>query len=200
MKFSCGIEIGDEVKALLFDLDGTLVDNMQLHIDAWIESGTHFGLEVTANMIQINAGIPTKQLIEKLSSENQWTVDIHEFTAFKQAKYKELKANAGPIKKIEPIIEIVKYYYDKIPMTIGTGSSRSNAISALEDAGIIDCFELVVSADDVEHPKPHPEVWLKAANHIGVEPKDCLVFEDGEKGMEAADAAGVPWIDVRKYL
>ena len=200
MKFSCGIEIGDEVKALLFDLDGTLVDNMQLHIDAWVQTGEHFGLSITAEMIQINAGIPTRQLIVKLASENDWSIDTEDFTMLKQSAYRELKANAGPIKKIEPIIEIVRHYYGKIPMTIGTGSSRPNALGALQDAGIIHCFDLVVSADDLENPKPHPEVWLKGASHVGVDPKECLVFEDGEKGMEAADAAGIPWIDVREYL
>lgn len=200
MKFSCGIEIGDEVQALLFDLDGTLVDNMQLHIDAWVQTGDHFGLPITAEMIQINAGIPTRQLIVKLASENDWSIDTEDFTTLKQSAYRELKANAGPIKKIEPIIEIVRHYHGKIPMTIGTGSSRPNALGALQDAGIINCFDLVVSADDLENPKPHPEVWLKGASHVGVDPKECLVFEDGEKGMEAADAAGIPWIDVREYL
>ncbi len=200
MKFSCGIEISDEVKALLFDLDGTLVDNMQLHIDAWIQTGTHFGLPITAEMIEINAGIPTRQLIVKLASENNWSIDTEDFTKLKQSTYREVKANAGPIKKIAPIIEIAQHYYGKIPMTIGTGSSRPNAIAALEDAGIIDWFDIIISADDVQNPKPHPEVWLKGANHIGVAPNECLVFEDGEKGMDAADAAGVPWIDVRKHL
>ena len=200
MKFSCGIEIGDEVKALLFDLDGTLVDNMQIHIDAWVQTGTHYGLPITPEMIQINAGIPTRQLIVKLASENDWKINTDDFTKLKQSTYRKLKANAGPIKKIEPIIQIVRHYYGKIPMTIGTGSSRINAIGALQDAEIIDCFDLVVSADDVDNPKPHPEIWLKGTTHIGIDPKDCLVFEDGEKGMEAADAAGIPWIDVRKHL
>jgi len=200
MKFDCGIEIGENVKALLFDLDGTLVDNMQLHIDAWVQTGEHFGLPITEEMIQINAGIPTRQLIIKLAAENDWTLNTDEFTKLKQSTYREVKANAGAIKKIEPIIEIARYYHGKIPMTIGTGSSRPNAIAALTDAGIIDWFDIVVSADDVDNPKPHAEVWLKGTDHIGVDPKDCLVFEDGEKGMEAADAAGIPWVDVRKYL
>ena len=131
MKFSCGIEIGDEVKALLFDLDGTLVDNMQLHIDAWVQTGTHYGLPITPEMIQINAGIPTRQLIVKLASENDWKINTDDFTKLKQSTYRKLKANAGPIKKIEPIIQIVRHYYGKIPMTIGTGSSRTQCNRSL---------------------------------------------------------------------
>lgn len=200
MKFDCGIEIGDNVKALLFDLDGTLVDNMQLHIDAWVQTGIDFKLPITAEMITVNAGIPTRQLITKLSEEYSWRVDIEDFTKAKQQKYREIKAAAGKTKTIDEIIDIARYYHGKIPMIIGTGSSRPNAIAALQDVGILDWFDIVISADDVSNPKPHPEVWLKAAEYIKVQPSDCLVFEDGEKGMEAADAAGMTWVDVRDYL
>jgi len=85
-------------------------------------------------------------------------------------------------------------------MTIGTGSSRGNALAALEDAEILDWFDLVVTADDVEFPKPHPEVYLKGAEFVGVDPKDCLVFEDGDKGIQSAIDAGMKWVDVRDYL
>lgn len=200
MKFDCGIRIEDDVEALLFDLDGTLVDNMHLHIDAWIAAGVEFDIPIVGKMITINAGIPTRQLITKLAQENDWKVDQQAFTLSKQRLYKEIKAAAGPSKKIQEIIDIADYYYGKLPMTIGTGSSRSNALAALSDAGILDWFDLVVSADDVEHPKPHPEVWLKASDYINVDPSRCLVFEDGEKGMEAAEAAGMMWIDVRDYI
>ena len=87
MKFDCGIEIGDNVMALLFDLDGTLVDNMQLHIDAWVMTGKHFALPIIPEMIQINAGIPTRQLIVKLAAENDWTISTEEFTKLKQSTY-----------------------------------------------------------------------------------------------------------------
>ena len=87
-----------------------------------------------------------------------------------------------------------------MPMTVGTGSSRSNALSALEDAGILSWFDLVVSADDVVNPKPHPEVFLKGAAHIKVRPEHCLVFEDGDKGIASAKSAGMEYVDVRHYL
>lgn len=200
MKFDCGIEVKEDIKALLFDLDGTLVDNMHLHIQAWVRAGKEFSIPITEEMIVINAGIPTKQLIRKLSDENNWTIDEKAFTTVKQRLYKEVKAAAGAIVKIEPIIAIAEYYRGKLPMTIGTGSSRGNAIAALEDARILDWFDLVISADDVTFPKPHPEVYLKGAEYVSVDPKHCLVFEDGDKGIESAIAAGMQWVDVRKYL
>lgn len=200
MIFDCGIEVGDNIKGLLFDLDGTLVDNMHLHIEAWVESGKEYGVHITPEMIQKNAGIPTKQLIAKFNLENDWNVAVEAFTADKQSRYRRIKANAGPIKKIQPIIDIAAHFLGQIPMTIGTGSSRRNALSALEDAGIIQWFDLIVTADDVQNPKPHPEIYLKGADHIKVAPEHCLVFEDGDKGIESAIAAGMHWVDVRKHL
>lgn len=200
MKFDIGIEVDDSIKALLFDLDGTLVDNMHLHIQAWVQAGEDFSIPITAEMITINAGIPTKQLIKKLSEENNWSIDEEAFKTTKQRLYKEIKKADGKINKIDSIIAIAEYYHGKIPMTIGTGSSRGNALAALEDAEILDWFDLVVTADDVEFPKPHPEVYLKGAKFVGVDPKDCLVFEDGDKGIQSAIDAGMKWVDVRDYL
>lgn len=200
MKFNCGIEVDRSVKGLIFDLDGTLVDNMHMHIQAWVDTGVKFNIPITADMITINAGIPTLQLIDKLANEHGWEVDRQAFTTSKQERYREIKANSGKINKIEPIIAIAKHYKGKLPMSVGTGSSRLNAITALKDADIFDWFDAIITADDVDQPKPHPEVFLKGAAIMGVEPKDCLVFEDGGKGIQAAKDGGMAWVDVREYL
>lgn len=200
MQFSCGIEINEKVQCLLFDLDGTLVDNMHLHVEAWMMTGDEFKVPITAEMIHINAGIPTRQLIEKLSQEYNWKVDYELFTQSKQSRYKQVKKDSGQINIIEPIVEIARYYKDDLPMGIGTGSSRSNALSALEEANMLNWFGVVVAAEDVKHPKPHPEVYLKGAKILGVDPEYCLVLEDGNKGIQSAVEAGMDFIDVRKYL
>ena len=200
MTFDIGIEVSKSIKGLVFDLDGTLVDNMHLHVQAWVESGTHFGLPITSQMIIDNAGIPTLQLIEKLSLENNWEVDYKTYTLNKQARYRAIKKADGKINRIEPIIAIAEYYKDLIPMAIGTGSSKLNAIGALEDAGILSWFKAVITADDVINPKPHAEVFLKGAEIMGIDPTKCLVFEDGDKGIESAIAAKMAYVDVRKYL
>ena len=200
MKFSCGIEIKESTKCLLFDLDGTLVNNMHLHVEAWVKTGREFNVGITEEMIQINAGIPTRQLIKKLSIENNWTLNYEVFTKAKQTRYKEVKKQSGTIKTIDPIIEIARHYKGELPMGIGTGSSRSNALNALQEAQILDWFGIVVAADDVTMPKPHPEVYLKGANALGIDPSKCLVLEDGDKGIESAIAAGMEYIDVRNFL
>ena len=200
MKFDSGIIVPDDRKGLLFDLDGTIVNNMPLHREAWVQLGQEYGVPITGQMIDEIAGIPTFQVIELFNQQFGWGIEPHAFTKKKQERYRDLKAAAGKTEVIQPIMDIIEYYRGKIPMTVGTGSSRDNALLALNDVGILDYFEIVVTADDVTNPKPHPEPFLKGAAHIGVAPQDCLVFEDGEMGMKSAIDGGIPYIDIRPFV
>jgi beta-phosphoglucomutase-like phosphatase (HAD superfamily) len=200
MTFSCGIIVPINTKALIFDMDGTLLDSMYMHIEAWQEAGQRFGIVITEDLINANAGTSTYELIIKLSLDYGWDVDPYEFTKAKQEIFKRIKTQAGSIRRIEPIIEIAEYYKGKLPMAVGTGSSREGAISALEDSGLIHLFDNIVTADDVAKSKPDPEVFMQSAEKFNVHPSDCLVFEDGDNGILSAIAAGMAWIDVRKYL
>lgn len=200
MQFESGIIVPDDRKGLLFDLDGTIVDNMPVHREAWVQMGQEYSVPITAAMIDEVAGIPTLQVIALFNKQHGWDIDPVTFTKKKQEKYRALKKEAGKTKVLQPIMDIIEHYHNVLPMTIGTGSSRRNALLALEDVGIIDYFEIIVTADDVENPKPHPEPFLKGAAHIGVAPGDCLVFEDGLMGIKSAEAGGIPYIDVRPFL
>lgn len=195
------VPIPSGVQALIFDLDGTIVDNMGLHRQAWEEIGEDYGIPITGAMIDEIAGIPTRQVIELFADQYGWDgIDYDKFTIDKRAKYAGIKAAAGKAKPITPIVEIIHHYAGRLPMAVGTGSSRPGAIQSLTDVGLLDVFELIVTADDVEIGKPHPEVFLKSAKHMGIDPARCYVFEDGPMGMKAAEAAGMPWVDIRPYL
>ena len=196
-KFDSGITIPSDIEALVFDMDGTLVDNMPLHIEAWIEAGKRFGVEVTAAMIEEHSGTPTAEIVAYYNNSGLWHVDIEAFTLVKQELYREVKAAAGQGKLIDPMREVIEYYRGKIPMSVGTGASRLNALSTLEELGILDLMTIVVSADDVAKGKPHPEVFLKCSEAMQIAPSKCLVFEDADKGIESAIAAGMPYIDLR---
>lgn len=114
MKFDCGIEVPDTIKALLFDLDGTLVDNMHLHIQAWVQAGVDHKVPITGEMIVINAGIPTRPLIKKLAEENNWTLDQDAFTTTKQRLYKEIKKPTARLIRSNPssrLLDIIMVSY-----------------------------------------------------------------------------------------
>lgn len=195
------INIPTDVKALIFDLDGTLVDNMGLHRQAWEEVGAAYGVPITGAMIDEIAGIPTREVIQLFAEQYGWVgIDYDQFTLDKRSRYATIKDAAGKSSPIVPMVEIVQAYSGILPMSVGTGSSRAGALQSLDDVGLLDAFEMIVTADDVPQGKPHPEVFLKSARHMGIDPAACLVFEDGPMGMKAAEAAGMPWVDIRPYL
>lgn len=185
------MQIHKNTKGLIFDLDGTLADTMGMHIEAWAEAGRFFEVDITAEMINTYAGVPTFQLVTILNNEYGWTLDPEEFETLKDKHYYRIKDEAGQIQPIQEIITIADRHRGILPMSVGTGSIRIDAEMALIDLNITDWFEGLVTADDVKHPKPHPETFLRCAEIIGVAPEECQVFEDGPKGIEAALAAGM---------
>ena len=185
------ITVDSSARGLIFDLDGTLADTMGMHIDAWIAAGQEYGLAITPAMINDNAGIPTRPLLTLLNKQYGWTVDPMAFEEVKDHHYNIIKESHGKIKSIPAVMDIVRAYKDKLPMAVGTGSIRTDALMAIGELGITDLIIGVVTADDVTQPKPHPETFLTCASIIGIEPKFCQVFEDSPKGVEAALAGGM---------
>jgi len=98
------------------------------------------------------------------------------------------------------VVSIVKKYYGKLPMAVGTGASRISAKAQLDALNLTQYFDAIVSASDVENFKPEPHTFLECARLIGVEPQYCQVFEDGVLGIAAAQKAGMMVTDVRPYI
>ncbi|MEG1653562.1 MAG: HAD-IA family hydrolase, partial [Hafnia sp.] len=97
-----------------------------------------------------------------------------------------------------PLIDVVLAYKGKKPMAVGTGSEHRMADALLRHLGLHNCFQAIVGADDVTRHKPEPDTFLRCAELIGVSPKDCVVFEDADFGIQAAQRANMAWVDVRK--
>jgi len=192
--------IPNNIEGLIFDLDGTLADTMPLHLEAWAAAGREFGVEITPFMINAMAGIPTIQSVVKLNETYDWDLEPLEVKRFKDFHYKKIKSQNGRLNAINPVLEVVKKYRSVLPLAIGTGSARLNALDTLRDLGIIDWFSAIVAADDIDNHKPFPDTFLKCAELMGVNSKNCLVFEDGDLGVLAAQNAGMQVIDVRDHL
>jgi HAD superfamily hydrolase (TIGR01509 family) len=115
-------------------------------------------------------------------------------------KQKEFWKNINQIKPHDAVIELMKSAHGKIPMSVGTGASRTSAMLQMKELGIDDLFDFIVTADDVDRHKPEPDTFLKCAELMGVDPEFCQVFEDGELGMQAAQTAGMLLTDVRPFV
>lgn len=96
-----------------------------------------------------------------------------------------------------PLIDVVKAYYGRKPMAVGTGSEHAMAEMLLQHLGLRDYFDVIVGADDVTKHKPEPETFLRCAELLGVRPDQCVVFEDADFGVEAAKRANMAIVDVR---
>ncbi|MEO9851494.1 MAG: HAD-IA family hydrolase [Reichenbachiella sp.] len=193
------IPVPKGVLGLIFDLDGTILDSMPLHHDGYNHALAPYNVSYSKEVFLSGGGIPTKETLLMIAKEN----DIKNFDveATLEAKRLFVENHLERIQLIDPVFDIMSAYHGKLPMAIGTGSNRKVVNEMFERFPLVGQYvSHVVTATDVTHFKPHPETFLKCAELINVRPEDCVVFEDGKPGMQAAQAAGMKVIDVTKYL
>ncbi len=182
------LEINPKAKALIFDLDGTLADTMPVHFWAYKNILVDYGIDFTPELFATLAGVPAVQTIERLNQQFGTRMNAEEVGHLKEAEYEKIMYKMKPV---EPVIELVKKYHGKMPMAVGTGGYTRLALKTMEILGLDKYFDILVSGNDVTHPKPHPETFLKCAERMGVDPAVCEVFEDAELGIQAAKAGGM---------
>ncbi len=191
------LSVNENARGLIFDLDGTLADSMPLHFKAWVMTARENGFDYTIGQFLQSAGMPTYKIVQQMNREMGLNLDPEKFSLRKEELFLE---NIHHVKLIEPVAAIVKVYYKKLPMSIGTGGKKFIARKTLEILGFSEYFEIIVSAEDVINHKPHPDTFLKCAGLMNVTPELCQVFEDGEMGLAAGREAGMIVTDVRPFI
>ena len=191
------LEIHPNTKALIFDLDGTLSDSLPVHIASWHAICSILKCSFDERIIVEMTGAPTIKIAERVKQEQGLDISAEEIVRMKQHEFRK---NINLIKPHDAIISLMKRSHGKIPMSVGTGSSRTSAMLQIKELMIDQYFEFIVTADDVSRHKPEPETFLKCAELMKVDPKFCQVFEDGELGMQAAKTAGMLLTDVRPFV
>jgi len=182
--------------AVIFDLDGTLVNSMPAHFDAWrmALAKAHAPLDVfPEDVFYAMGGRPTKDIVVEINGEHNLNLDP-EFVSL--AKREAFLANLEKVELIDEVVEFARSLRGKMPTAIATGGSRKVVEKTLKALNITDLFDEVVTANDVKNGKPAPDVFLEAAERLEVVPEDCLVFEDAPAGMIGAQAAGMQVVSV----
>lgn len=179
-------------KAFLFDLNGTMIDDMQFHLKAWYhilndDLGANLSWEETkSHMYGKNS-----ELLIRIFGKNRFTsAEMDRLSIEKEKRYQqEYRPQLQLISGLQQFLE--KAHAMNIPMAIGSAAIKFNIDFVLDGLNIRHFFKAIVSAEDVQISKPHPETYLKAAKLLGIDPANCLVFEDAPKGVEAAQNAGM---------
>lgn len=180
--------------ALLYDVDGTLADNMHAHKAAYVAVAEEYGVKLDPNIVEELAGWPTIDVAQEISTRYQTIFDIHTFAKRKSAIFIERF-----IHDTQPVDYVLAHLLSNIgkkKIGIVSGGSRSTLAITLDVIGLTDKFETLVCAGDTPLGKPSPQPFLLAAKNLGVDPTECLVFEDGDPGVQGAIAAGMGWVRV----
>jgi beta-phosphoglucomutase family hydrolase len=190
------IEIPNGTLGLIFDCDGTIADTMPLHYQAWVAALSEHGAEFPEALFYEMAGIPTARIIELLNERHGWSIPVTEAAERKERLFERLIPEVTPI---EPVVKLIQRYAGQLPMAVATGGTRAICSKTLASMNLLQNFDHLVTADDVAHGKPAPDIFLEAARRLGLPPEQCCAFEDAELGLQSARAAKMPVIDVRSF-
>ncbi|MEM9658771.1 MAG: HAD family phosphatase [Planctomycetota bacterium] len=191
------LELPYDRRGLIFDCDGTLVDSMPLHLRLWNECLADYCVQVTEDFIATHAGKPTGVIVEIINADRGLEIDPASFEHEKESRYRELVHEVAPV---EPVVAAAEHFRWHFPMAVVSGGVRANVDASLRAIDALDWFKVILSADDPISPKPAPDLFLAAAERLGVPPAHCHVFEDADAGVQAAHAAGMTVTDVRELL
>lgn len=186
--------------ALIFDCDGTLADTMPVHYVAWKAMLTEYGIDFPEDIFYAFAGMPSTKIVAQLAAEQGVELPAAAIDEMVVSKEQGYVATIASVRPIEPVVAVARAARGKLPMAVASGGHRWVVHKTLEAIGTGAWFDAVVGAEDTERHKPEPDVFLEAARRLGVEPSGCVVFEDGEFGLEAARRAGMLPVDIRTWL
>ncbi|WP_312550594.1 HAD family phosphatase [Massilia sp.] len=178
-------------QAFVFDMDGTIVDNMAFHTDSWIAFFARRGRAIDADeFFRATAGRQGGEIIRSYLGEHLTDEEVAALNHEKESVYRELYApHLKPVAGFEALLDQAQQH--GVKLAVGTAAPPANVAFTLDGLDLRRHFDAIVGATDVARGKPHPDVFLKAAELCGVAPEHCIVFEDAPLGVEAARRAGM---------
>jgi beta-phosphoglucomutase family hydrolase len=178
------------IQGFIFDMDGTMVDNMMTHHRAWQRKLAALGLELSLDEVRQSIHGINEEIIERLFGERFTPEDRRRIAGEKEAEYRQIF-----LPELKLVDGLAKFLHSaqklNIPMGIGTAAPPENVQFVLTELRLQPFFHAVIDSKMVQKGKPNPEVFLRVAEKLNLEPKNCLVFEDSPTGVEAAQRGGM---------
>ncbi|MBE2894472.1 beta-phosphoglucomutase family hydrolase [Spirabiliibacterium falconis] len=180
---------------LIFDMDGTLIDTIAAHKRAWLEMGQAYGYDFDPTLMTALTGSSTYNIAQAMMEKAGMPLDkLEEVVQRKRDLGAQYMAESAVLL---PAFEVVQFFYGKKPLALGTGAHRQIVDMLFAQFGLEPYFNVVITSDDVQNHKPHPDTFLHCAKGMGLAPELCVVFEDGDFGVQAALAGNMAVFDVR---
>ena len=180
-----------KIKAILFDMDGVLIDAKEWHYEALNRALSLFGCPITRlDHLQTFDGLPTLKKLELISLEGNLPSELHPFINEMKQQYtmEIVYSECKPMFSHE--YALAKLSDKGYRIAVCSNSVRNSVVTMMEKASLDKYIELIISNEDVENGKPDPEMYTKAMNYFDLEPVECLIVEDNENGIKAAIASG----------
>jgi HAD superfamily hydrolase (TIGR01509 family) len=181
------------MKGVIFDLDGTMVDNMLVHHRAWQNKLRALGMDLTMEQVQQRIHGVNNEILLRLLGDQYTAEQRIQFASEKEEEYRKIyKPELKLINGLALLMDDLKS--NSIPMAIGSAAPQENVDFVVDNLGIRSYFQTVMHAGSVTKGKPDPEIYHKVAAGLNLRPEECLIFEDSPVGAEAASRAGMPAI------
>jgi HAD superfamily hydrolase (TIGR01509 family) len=190
---------GQHIKAVLFDMDGVLIEAKEWHYEALNKALDLFGMSISRfDHLTTFDGLPTRRKLEMLSMERGLPRELHEFLNEMKQQYtmEMVHTSCKPRFCHQQALATLKHRGYKL--AVCSNSVRMTVETMMEKAGLASYLDVMVSNEDVSKGKPDPEMYLKAMRHFGLRPDECLIVEDNEHGIRAARASGAHLLVVRE--
>jgi HAD superfamily hydrolase (TIGR01509 family) len=191
------IIVPEHIRGLIFDCDGTLVDSMPSHLEAWKEAIESFGGTYDAEFFFSKKGMRDADIVGKFNRHYGTALDSARVVRVKDELFMQ---RINDVRPLSPVVDVVRRYHSLLPMAVASGGGKEIVERELQVVGIGHLFDAILTANDPFKPKPSPDLFLEAARKIGVQPSLCQAFEDGDIGLQAAKSAGMLATDIRLFM
>lgn len=206
------ITLPEPFRALIFDCDGTLVDTAPAHYNAIRLALEAQGHTMDRGWYTERTGLTPDALLDahdaRLAAEQETLAATRNQLAAAPTKLLDraevfraytghFQASLHLLREITAVADVARAWHAKVPLIVATNGRRTNVEASLRTTGLLPLFDSIVSADEVAHGKPAPDVFLESARRAGVAAPDCVVLEDSDEGLRAAAAAGMRSVDIR---
>lgn len=184
-----------KIKAILFDLDGVLIDSEPLHFEAHKKAAAHYGIDLSLeDYMQFGVATGDDFLYGKMSEKFGVEINKDEISEMKKQHYREILDEKG--KLMPGISEVLQKFSPEYELAIVSSGTSDSVEYVLAKFDIRKYFKAIITGDDVRNVKPFPDVYLKALEKLGISRDECVAIEDSATGIEAAKAAGIRCIAI----